>query len=121
MKIPTTIKKYIPTALYTLLGIFVIGLICWFVTPKPTISTDSQNRIDSLTKQIVILKDSIDYQNGKILEYEDAIDILDSLVAVDRFKIKYIYEEVDKKIPIINNYNSDDISKYFINRYGTSK
>lgn len=106
--------------LYVVLGLICIWALIQIFTPKTTMDVKSKQKIDSLTHSTELYKDSLERERLKTVYYETELKAINDSLSLNNEQIKSINKIVHEKIPVINNYSNDDITKYFIKRYGTN-
>lgn len=108
-------------------GIFrSISVICTIIlliilfNRKPTIPLATQHTIDSLKVANTELITKIELANTKIAKSNTKVDSLLILINTSKQDINNLSLKYDKKINSISGYDTSDITKYFLNRYGSS-
>jgi len=120
-KVLRTIKNNLPAikkVLYIVLGLVALYYLILLITPKPQISVDFQNRLDSLSKVTDSLEKQIVKHDIEIQHQVNLIDVLDH--QIDNVKesktiIKEYYHEQSKAA---DNYTPTQLDSFFAKRYG---
>ena len=76
-----------------------------------------KQRIDSLSKAIVILEKEQKVQDSLIVLYKDSLIIADIQIDSTKHRIKEIQNYYGKKIKVISSANHDELSSFFTDRY----
>jgi len=76
-----------------------------------------KQRIDSLSKAIVILEKEQKVQDSLIVLYKDSLIIADIQIDSTKHRIKEIQNYYGKKIKVISGANHDELSSFFTDRY----
>ena len=76
-----------------------------------------QQRVDSLTTEIKKVQSERQSLNDNIISLNDSLHVLQDNILVKEAKIEKLKNDYAKKIDNINNFTSNDVTKYFTNRY----
>jgi len=76
-----------------------------------------QQRVDSLTVEIEKVQSERQSLNDNIISLNDSLHVLQDNILVKEAKIEKLKNDYAKKIDNINNFTSNDVTKYFTNRY----
>ena len=77
----------------------------------------TNKKIDSLIQVIQENQESIGKYNEKIEEYQKSIEGIDKKIAKNQKELDKIAKEYEETISNIDDYTSNDIYKYFSERY----
>ena len=105
-------------AIYTAVVVFITW---YFVNPQPTndngLTTESQQMIDSLAREINILEYRQYEKDSLIANYKGEIDSLDTQIVTLNNKVIKIKKEYEKEIIYIRNYTTTELNEFFTERY----
>ena len=76
-----------------------------------------QQRVDSLTVEIEKVQIERQLLDDNIISLNDSLHVLQDNILVKEAKIEKLKNDYAKKIDNINNFTSNDVTKYFTNRY----
>ena len=76
-----------------------------------------QQRVDSLTTEIKKVQSERQLLDDNIISLNDSLHVLQNNILVKEAKIEKLKNDYTKKIDNINNFTSNDVTKYFTNRY----
>ena len=76
-----------------------------------------QQRVDSLTTEIKKVQIERQLLDDNIISLNDSLHVLQDNILVKEAKIEKLKDDYAKKIDNINNFTSNDVTKYFTNRY----
>lgn len=76
-----------------------------------------QQRVDSLTTEIKKVQIERQLLDDNIISLNDSLHVLQDNILVKEAKIEKLKNDYAKKIDNINNFTSNDVTKYFTNRY----
>jgi len=104
--------------------IFLVALVVllWvFITWNPFTSDIKTNtadkKIDSLITEIKFESKKIDSLNFKIVQIQDSLITIDSVLQDNQVKLINLRKQYEKNISLINKFSSNGVSAYFTNRY----
>ena len=76
-----------------------------------------QQRVDSLTTEIKKVQSERQLLDDNIISLNDSLHVLQNSILVKEAKIEKLKNDYAKKIDNINNFTSNDVTKYFTDRY----
>ena len=76
-----------------------------------------QQRVDSLTTEIKKVQSERQLLDNNIISLNDSLHVLQDNILVKEAEIEKLKNEYAETIDSINNFTSNDVTKYFTNRY----
>ena len=114
MKLSLTLKDYI------FIGIILVLTLLLIFHKSGNIQVDTRQRtIDSLTNQISQRDIIIKQFDKDIIALVDSASKLKTEVKINDVKIKNIYHEYTIKIKSVDDYDVDQLERFFSERYDT--
>ena len=99
-----------------ILMVIVVLFITFNPFSKPQVY-NTDKKIDSLITEIKHESVKIEALNLKIVQVQDSLLSIDSLLQDNQKKLINLRKQYEKNILIINKFNSNNIASYFTNRY----
>jgi len=99
-----------------ILMVLVVSFITFNPFTKPQVY-NTDEKIDSLITEIKHESVKIEALNLKIVQVQDSLLSIDSLLQDNQKKLINLRKQYEKNILIINKFNSNNIASYFTNRY----
>lgn len=120
-KVLRTIKNNLPVikkVLYIILGFIALYYLILLITPKPQISVDFQNRLDSLSKVTDSLEKQIVKHDIEIQHQVNLIDVLDRQIESVKESKTIIKEYYHEQSKAADRYTPTQLDSFFAKRYG---
>tara|TARA_S200002703_G_C3680964_1_gene209114 strand:+ start:174 stop:527 length:354 start_codon:yes stop_codon:yes gene_type:complete len=76
-----------------------------------------QQRVDSLTTEIKKVQSERQLLDNNIISLNDSLHVLQDNILVKEAEIEKLKNDYAETIDSINNFTSNDVTKYFTNRY----
>jgi hypothetical protein len=105
------------TLLFIFIGLFIVYWLIFVLTPKTRISTENQNKIDSLNILILNIQKSQEILNVKLDSINLDINKVDGDIKNIKEQKTIIREIYHEKIINVTNFTETELDSFFTNRY----